>query len=113
MRDYSVNIFWDRKNLDMFHVMTFIVPNTDNTHICNRIEYTLSRSFSQLYNRAKLEARSRVKNTDMCVDSILDPEGGRLLAYIINHHTGEVNRLLLKVEGARGQWLGLKIDRYY
>ena len=113
MNNYTVNVFWSHENLDMFRVATFIAPNTDKAHLCNRIEYTLSRSFSQLYMRAKLEAQYRAKYAHMCVDSILDPENGRLLAYTINHHTGEVNMLSWEVEGARGQWLGLKTDSHY
>lgn len=113
MNDYTVNIFWNHENLDMFRVVTFIIPNTDKAHLCSHIEYALSRSFAKLYARAALEASCRVKHAHMCVDTILDPESGRLLAYTINHHTGEVNMLSWEVEGACGQWLGLKIDNYY
>ena len=113
MNDYTVNVFWNYENLDMFHILTFTLPNTDKAHICTDIEYTLSRSFNQLYARAKLEALYRVERARNTVDAILDPENGRLLAYTVNHHTGEVNMLSWKVEGVRGQWLWLKIDNCY
>lgn len=113
MNNYTVNIFWNHEDLDMFCVLTFTLPNTDKAHLCTDIEYTFSRSFVQVYTRAKLEAPYRVKYARKTVDAILDPECGRLLAYTINHHTGEVNMLSWEVEGERGQWLGLKTDNYY
>ena len=113
MNDYTVNVFWNHEDLDMFRVLTFTLPNTDKAHICTDIEYTLSRSFNQLYMRAKLEALYRAEYACKTVDAILDPQCGRLLAYTINHRTGEVNMLSWEVEGIRGQWLGLKTDNYY
>lgn len=113
MNNYTVNIFWNHEDLDMFCVLTFTLPNTDRAHLCTDIEYTLSRSLAQVYTRAKLEALYRVKYAHKTVDAILDPDCGRLVAYIINHRTGAVNMLAWEVEGMRGQWFDLKTDNYY